>query len=93
MATQFNESPTTRQPITLAADETLVIDCRGCTILRVKEGAGATATVTEVDSIGATAAGSDDVTTDATSATGLPVAWPYYHIAVTGGSATVVALV
>lgn len=93
MATQFNESPTTRQPITLAADETLVIDCRGCTLLRVKEGAGATATVTEVDSVSASAAGTTDVSTDATSATGLTVAWPYYHVSVTGGACVVVAMV
>lgn len=73
----------------LAAGESVIVYARNLVTLRVKPGAGATVTVSEVDGPTATVHGTTDLTTDATSAVGALVAWPYILVTVTGGSCVI----
>jgi hypothetical protein len=84
----YNESPIQ----TVASGGALVVYAQPFTVLRVKQGAGATATVTEVDAGDATAHGATDVTTDAVGDTGVVVRWPFYRITSAGGSCTVAGI-
>lgn len=82
-------NPEYADPLTLPANGEVNVVAAYLTVLRVKEGAGATATVTEINQRGADEHGDDDVTTTATSADGHPVTWPLYKVTVSGGACTV----
>lgn len=74
----------------LTTGQYIVIPASGMSALMVIAGAGATAVVSRVDSIAATAATGDSEDTLATvtahTATASAVDWPFYLISVTGGS-------
>jgi hypothetical protein len=77
---------------TLQDGEAIVVDCRRVVRLSVITGAGATATVSRVDSGGATAhttGASNQFTVGASSRTTTDVDWPFYRVSVAGGSCRV----
>ena len=70
-------------------DEAMVADVRGCVLLAITAGAGATVTYSRVDSKDAGAHGSDTDTVTTGTFESIPVEWPFYRVSVAGGTAKV----
>ena len=91
---QLVTRPFTQQPTLLLAGTSLTFDCRGHAKLGVLAHAGATVVIHKVDTWkteDAVTTGTErDVTAPAAGAAGeITVAWPFYHVSVTGGNCTV----
>jgi hypothetical protein len=76
-------------PRSLASGAAVVVDARGHSTLSIVAGAGATVTVSRVDSVSASAHTTGPNTFDVTAGThsATDVDWPYYRISASGGSA------
>jgi hypothetical protein len=78
--------------IPLASGGSTVVDARGMATLTVIAGAGATVTVSRVDSATAVADSTDtqgNFTVAAGAMTATPVDWPFYRVTSAGGAARV----
>ncbi len=76
-------------PRTLAAGQAFVLDARLLRAVRLIAGAGATVTVSRVDSATAGAnalAAADNFAVAGGTTTSLPVDWPFYRISTTGSA-------
>jgi hypothetical protein len=83
---------TTSGPVTIAAGEARIFDVRRAVRITVISGTGATATVSRVDSPGASAhtTGTENqFTVAATTKTATDVDWPFYRVSAAGGSVRV----
>jgi hypothetical protein len=78
--------------VALAASGAVVVDARGMSSLTVITAAGATATVSRVDSATAgahTSGAENSFTVAASTRTVTAVDWPFYRVSVAGGAARV----